>query len=938
MSRWLNDLSLRPKLSLIIGGLAAGGVLAISTLYSVMEVRAALRGARVRVVAEASAASYASAVALDAYDHALVTRTIDVLRSDPAVRSAAIHDRAGRLIGVVGAPYAPPGARSAGVAMLGRLTSSSFDFDVPTTEVSGAKLHIEMNSEQEIAAALRNCLLFMGGCSAISAVLVAACLTLLARTLRWPMASLVDTMRGISAEADYGRRLEKRGNDEFGQLQDEINVLLGEREGSDRNLRAYKKEFDRRVRERTLQLDVAVAEAREAAKRAEGASRAKSDFLARMSHEIRTPLNGVMGMAELLKHSATLDELHRRYAVVIHQSGKGLLQLINDILDFSKIEAGKLELETGRFCVREMVEDALEILAERAQSKGLELICDIPSNLDTTVYADCLRLRQIIINLVSNAVKFTERGEICVKVRAGAGIETATFTFEVSDTGIGIRAENCATIFESFVQEDTSTSRRYGGTGLGLAICKQLVELMSGTIGVNSTVGAGSTFRFSVPLAVDRSAPHEKSSAVLATARVLIVDKSAAASAMLAQHLRSWGAIATEVATAAEALTRLNSGFEGEFDVMILDAGLPQTTPTEMVAAVHKIPAFADMPVLMLHAGPEAAPPESKAMQGPLAWQSKPVRRAQFKRALEALVADIRDAWRPQQSKKVKDEAEAVRSKRRSRVKRVLLVEDNPVNQEVARAMLQTLSVGVESAASGKQALEKLATAAYDAILMDCQMPDMDGYETTQRYREWELLEGRARTPIVALTANALSGDEEKCLAAGMDYYLSKPFTIEQLHGVLEECAPPESAAYARKVDFAAAAGHAQEAVHAEEVKREATLLDGKTIERIRTLDQGGRGDLFARLAELYVASSGALVDTLNVAARTADTAAIAQAAHALKSSSANIGALPLAASCSELELAARGGKTELLDGLVERLLREHHDVLQELEHKHLAA
>jgi signal transduction histidine kinase/CheY-like chemotaxis protein len=916
--RWLSDLPLRPKLRLIAGGLAAAGVLAVGTVYAAMEIRSALREANTRISAEANAAAYAAAVALHAYDDVLLAHALEGLQSDPDVRSATIRDRAGRIIS---AATEDPGAGASAPSWLSaftNLTASTLDVTVPTAESVGTRLHIELNTETEIAAALERCLIFVLACSVIAAAIVAVLLSLLARTLRRPIGNLVEIMRDMRSSGDFSRRLEKHGNDEFGQLQEEVNQLLDEREGSDRNLRAYKKEFDRRVRERTLQLDVAVAEAREAAKRAEDASRAKSDFLARMSHEIRTPLNGVLGMAELLQHSSTLDDRQRRFAVVIHQSGKALLQLINDILDFSKIEAGKLELENGRFCVRDMVEDALEILAERAQTKGLELICDIPFQLDTVVYADCLRLRQIIINLVSNAVKFTERGDITVKVRAGAGIETATFTFEVTDTGIGIRPENCATIFESFVQEDTSTSRRYGGTGLGLAICKQLVELMGGMIGVSSTVGAGSTFRFSVPLAVDRSAPREKLSTALTTTRVLVVEKSPAARGMLLQHLRSWGAIPTEVGSAREARTRLASAFAGEFDALIIDGGLPDATPSEVVAAVRRISAFADIPILIMHTGPGEAPPESHTMHGPVAWQNKPIRRAQLKSALEHLLGKIQDAWRPAPQNKP-PAAAGHTAQRKSPVRRVLVVEDNPVNQQVALAMLQTLAIAADTASSGKAALEKLATTRYDAVLMDCQMPDLDGYATTQRYREWELLEGRPRTPVVALTANALSGDAEKCLAAGMDHYVSKPFSIEQLLAVLELCAPAADES-------------------APDEQRTPEILDAKTLERIRTMNAGTRPDLFARLAELYTSSSVPIVEALRIAAREGDTKGMMQAAHALKSSSANVGALNLAATCGELESAARGSKPELASDLVESLVREHQEVLRALEQKNLAA
>ena len=276
--------------------------------------------------------------------------------------------------------------------------------------------------------------------------------------------------------------------------------MLADLEKRDMNLRLYEKELEKRVRERTARLDAAVIEAQEAVTRAEQASRAKSDFLARMSHEIRTPMNGILGMAELLHHSATLDDRQRRYATTIHQSGNALLGIINDILDFSKIEAGKLELDKAPYNLRDIVEDAVEILAESAHTKGLELICDLPAQLDITVKGDAPRLRQVIINLVSNAVKFTDRGEIKVSVRqVGGDLLSALVRFEVIDTGKGIQAANLDSIFESFAQEDNSTTRQYGGTGLGLAICKQLVELMGGEIGVSSTPGVGSTLFFTVP-------------------------------------------------------------------------------------------------------------------------------------------------------------------------------------------------------------------------------------------------------------------------------------------------------------------------------------------------------------------------------------------------------------------------------------------------------
>lgn len=728
--------------------------------------------------------------------------------------------------------------------------------------------------------------------------------------LSGPVRELYRSVRAARESDQAGATIEMTDPAGFSQLVGELNALLDERDKSRRNLRAYQADFDRRVLDRTRQLDLALAEAHQAIKRAEDASRAKSDFLAKMSHEIRTPLNGVLGMADLLQHSPTLDDRQRRYAVVIHQSGGALLQLINDLLDFSKIEAGKLELAKERFCLRDMVEDSLEIFAERAQSKGLELICDIPIELDTVVFADCLRLRQVILNLLSNAVKFTHQGDIVLSVRATPGIETSMFTFEVMDTGIGIEPAHCETVFDAFVQADVSMSRRYGGTGLGLAISKQLVELMGGTIEVQSTLGSGSTFRVSVPLAVDRTAPRERPDAMMASTPVLIVEKSAAARRMLRHHLKSWGAMVTEVTSAEDALGRLRSAFEGQFEVLIIDAHLPSTTPSTLLTAIRAMGEFIDTPILMMHTG-SGDPPDARDADGRVAWLSKPIRRAEFKSTLLRLLGPSSDT-----QPRLKGGSRTVKQVRHTQspsrtAKPVLVVEDNLVNREVARAMLQTLEVPVDMASSGQEALEKLAMGSYAAVLMDCQMPDLDGYETTQRFRQWETQNGRARTTVIALTANALSGDAGKCLAAGMDRYLSKPFTLEELCKVLDL---------------------RQELPQGSAPQELPEVLDAKTIARIQSLAAVGAPDLFKRLREIYESSSLTLVKNLRTAHQAQDAAAVCRAAHALKSTSGNVGALALAATCGELELAAGGGDTEQCRSLVERLAGEHGEVLRALK------
>jgi two-component system, sensor histidine kinase and response regulator len=744
---------------------------------------------------------------------------------------------------------------------------------------------------------------------------VLAAYTLAAWLLRFisaPLGNLARLAKQVGASKDFSLRAERHGDDELGALVDGFNELLAELEKRDLSLRAYQHDLERLVRERTVQLNATVAEAQQALARAESATRAESEFLARMSHEIRTPMNGVLGMAELLRDSPTLDERQRRYATTIHQSGSALLDIINDILDFSKIEAGKLELDKAPFNLRDVVEDAVDILAERAYSKGLELMCDIPDNIVTAVCGDGPRLRQVIINLVSNAVKFTERGEIKISVRpAGDAVLDASFNIEVKDTGIGIRPENRTSIFEAFAQEDVSTTRRYGGSGLGLAICKQLVELMGGRIKVVSKPGVGSTFSFSVVLSADHGGAQPQRALMLPRTQMLIVDDNKACRQTIRQHLTSWGVTVTEAASADQALAILARALDSQFEAVIIDREMPGTSGEALATTIRSRPGFADIPVLLMNSAFAQVPAPENLRDGPTAWLNKPIRRAQLHACLTALVAHQPfETPRTGQAARASAKPSTQGARKISRIRKVLLVEDNPVNQEVAQAMLHELGVESVSAWNGEEALQKLTAGRYEAVLMDCQMPTMDGYATTSRFREWEKAQKRPRTPIVALTANALSGDDDKCFAAGMDHYLSKPFSSEQLYRALEACASATQSA----------------------------VLDGPTLGRIRAMHGQGDQDFLAKVVRLYVSSSAALSEALRAAAAARDIAGIKTAAHALKSSSANVGALSLAELCKEVEAAARQENIAQACTLVDKLLAQHEQVLRALETPGIAA
>ncbi len=761
----------------------------------------------------------------------------------------------------------------------------------PTGEFRDPQWRLHMLLDSDIAyagiSALKRMYLFS---AALFLLLVTGVSYLVVRAIVNPVNALVTSAEKLAA-GDYDHKLpDSKSDDEIGQLTRSFDAM-----------RTAVKLNEQELVQKTAA--------------AEHAAQLKGEFLANMSHEVRTPINGVLGMTDLLLNTP-LEKKQIRYAETISRSGKALLAVINDILDFSKIEAGKLELTESVFNLRLMVEDIVEMLVDAAHRKGVEVIVDIPPDSHVAFQGDANRLRQVLVNLVGNAIKFTNDGEITIRLSLEDLQDNRTLSkFEVIDTGIGVPEEQRSNIFDSFVQADGTTTRNFGGTGLGLTISSKLVEIMGGQIGLRKSQSVGSTFWFTAVLEKVSTDVVDawQSDDSLAGKHVLIVDDNNTNREILSEQVNYWGASSVAVNSGAKALVELERAHEVNkpFDIAVLDMQMPHMNGFELAVCIKKHKLAKDIRLVLLSSSSEHDLTEFEKM-GITAVAIKPVRQIELYHSLTAVVTNNSKVIQQEKTVAHKIDGDVLNGN-------VLLVEDNPVNQDMMLEVLRQFGLNAILANNGEDALKTIEKYSFDVVLMDCQMPVMDGFEATKAIRLKEKNSKKsAHLPIVALTANAMEGDRQRCVESGMDEYMSKPVSNQDLKKMLSKWLSP---------------GDTQDntSTNAETEATQSPVIDFDVFNEVWSMCSNASPDFFTTLMNKYVASSKNDIKMLRDAIDKADSAAVGSIAHRLKSSSVSWGGQAMGSACQRLENAGKEGNLEEANKYWDNVCQQHARLLEAL-------